>query len=107
MNRRWREIQNGPTCGPPQKGVTNPRPSPRPQVLVRTIRIPSAAHPFNANCGTVRIEAVSVPTPPTRLLLARHGGTTSSDAGLFAGSSDVELSDLGRAQAARLAQRLA
>jgi probable phosphoglycerate mutase len=50
---------------------------------------------------------VHVPTPPTRLLLARHGGTTSSDAGLFAGSSDVELSDLGRAQAARLAQRLA
>ena len=47
------------------------------------------------------------PPPPTRILLARHGGTTSSDAGLFAGSSDVELSDLGRAQAQRLAERLA
>ena len=43
---------------------------------------------------------------PARILLARHGGTTSSDAGLFAGSSDVELSDLGRAQANRLAERL-
>lgn len=43
---------------------------------------------------------------PTRVLLVRHGGTTSSDAGLFAGSSDVELSDVGRSQAAQLADRL-
>jgi probable phosphoglycerate mutase len=41
------------------------------------------------------------------VLLVRHGGTTASDAGLFAGSSDVELSDAGRAQVARLAERLA
>jgi broad specificity phosphatase PhoE len=50
-----------------------------------------------------------VPTPasPTRVLLVRHAGTTSSDAGLFAGSSDVELSEAGLAQAAHLGQRLA
>src|SRR5256885_17197794 len=43
----------------------------------------------------------------TRVLLVRHGGTTSSDAGLFAGSTDVELSDAGRTQVERLAARLA
>jgi probable phosphoglycerate mutase len=43
----------------------------------------------------------------TRVLLVRHGGTTSSDAGLFAGSTDVELSDSGRTQVERLAARLA
>ena len=47
------------------------------------------------------------PVKPTRVYLVRHGGTTSSDAGLFAGSTDVELSDFGRAQVARLAERLA
>jgi probable phosphoglycerate mutase len=47
------------------------------------------------------------PDAATRIFLARHGGTTSSDAGLFAGSSDVELSDVGRAQARQLAERLA
>jgi len=50
---------------------------------------------------------VSSPVAPTRILLVRHGGTTASDAGLFAGSSDVELSDAGRAQVARMADRLA
>jgi broad specificity phosphatase PhoE len=50
---------------------------------------------------------VLFPSAPARILLARHGGTTSSDAGLFAGSSDVDLSDLGRAQANCLAERLA
>ena len=49
---------------------------------------------------------MSAPAPATRVYLVRHGGTTSSDAGLFAGSSDVELSDTGRAQAKRLAERL-
>ena len=48
----------------------------------------------------------SGPTP-TRVFLARHGGTTASDAGLFAGASDPELSQLGLAQATRLGQRLA
>jgi len=43
----------------------------------------------------------------TRIYLARHGGTTSSDANRFAGASDPELSDAGRAQAAALSKRLA
>ncbi len=42
----------------------------------------------------------------TRIYLARHGGTTSSDANRFAGSSNPQLSDAGRAQAAALAERL-
>jgi probable phosphoglycerate mutase len=41
------------------------------------------------------------------VLLIRHGGTTASKDDRFAGSIDVELSDLGRAQVARLGQRLA
>lgn len=43
----------------------------------------------------------------TRLLLVRHGATTLSAEDRFAGSTDVELSDEGRGQAGRLAQRLA
>jgi probable phosphoglycerate mutase len=43
----------------------------------------------------------------TRIFLVRHGGTTSSDANRFAGASDPELSDAGRAQAAALGKRLA
>jgi probable phosphoglycerate mutase len=43
----------------------------------------------------------------TRIFLVRHGGTTSSDADRFAGASDPELSDAGRAQAAALSRRLA
>jgi broad specificity phosphatase PhoE len=44
---------------------------------------------------------------PTRVLLIRHGGTTASKDDRFAGSMDVELSDLGRQQVARLGERLA
>jgi probable phosphoglycerate mutase len=44
---------------------------------------------------------------PTRVLLVRHGATTASAEDRFAGSSDVELSDLGRQQASRLGDRLA
>ncbi len=43
----------------------------------------------------------------TRIYLVRHGATVLSAEDRFAGSSDVELSDEGRAQAAALAQRLA
>ena len=43
---------------------------------------------------------------PTRLLLVRHGATTLSAEDRFAGSTDVALSDEGRHQAARLAERL-
>jgi broad specificity phosphatase PhoE len=43
----------------------------------------------------------------TRLFLVRHGATTLSAEDRFAGSTDVELSDEGRQQAARLATRLA
>lgn len=42
----------------------------------------------------------------TRLLLVRHGATTLSAEDRFAGSTDVDLSDGGRAQVARLADRL-
>jgi len=43
----------------------------------------------------------------TRLFLVRHGATTLSAEDAFAGATDVELSEEGRAQAARLAARLA
>lgn len=43
----------------------------------------------------------------TRVYLVRHGATVLSAEDRFAGSSDVELSDEGRAQAAALANRLA
>lgn len=43
----------------------------------------------------------------TRLLLVRHGETTATEAGRFAGASDVPLSDAGRDQARRLSARLA
>jgi probable phosphoglycerate mutase len=42
----------------------------------------------------------------TRLFLVRHGATTLTAEDRFAGATDVELSDEGRAQAARLAERL-
>ena len=45
--------------------------------------------------------------PTTRIFLVRHGATVLSAEDRFAGSTDVELSDEGRAQAARLAERLA
>ena len=45
-------------------------------------------------------------SPPTRLLLVRHGATVLTDEDRFAGSTDVPLSDTGRAQAAALAGRL-
>ena len=44
---------------------------------------------------------------PTRIFLVRHGATVLSAEDRFAGSTDVELSDDGRAQATRLAERLA
>ena len=43
----------------------------------------------------------------TRVLLVRHGATTLSAEDRFAGSTDVDLSDEGRAQAGWLAERLA
>jgi broad specificity phosphatase PhoE len=45
--------------------------------------------------------------PPTRIFLVRHGSTVLSAEDRFAGASDVELSDEGRLQASRLAERLA
>ena len=43
----------------------------------------------------------------TRIFLIRHGATVLTAEDRFAGSTDVELSDVGRGQAARLAERLA
>lgn len=43
----------------------------------------------------------------TRLYLIRHGATVLTAEDRFAGSTDVELSDVGRHQARRLAERLA
>lgn len=43
----------------------------------------------------------------TRLLLVRHGATVLTAEDRFAGATDVELSDEGRRQAGRLAERLA
>jgi probable phosphoglycerate mutase len=43
----------------------------------------------------------------TRIMLVRHGATVLAREDHFSGSTDVELSDTGRAQAAALAQRLA
>jgi broad specificity phosphatase PhoE len=42
----------------------------------------------------------------TRLLLVRHGSTTLSAEDRFAGSTDIPLSDEGRTQVTRLAERL-
>src|SRR5512140_2593400 len=44
---------------------------------------------------------------PTRVYLVRHGATTLSAEDRFAGETDVELSDTGRAQLRALADRLA
>jgi broad specificity phosphatase PhoE len=45
--------------------------------------------------------------PLTRLYLVRHGSTPMTTEDKFSGADGVELSDEGRAQAARLAERLA
>lgn len=46
-------------------------------------------------------------TPPTRLLLIRHGATTLTAEDRFAGSTNVDLSERGRDQARALGSRLA
>jgi broad specificity phosphatase PhoE len=43
---------------------------------------------------------------PTRVYLVRHGATTLTAEDRFAGETDVDLSDIGRAQLAKLADRL-
>jgi broad specificity phosphatase PhoE len=47
-----------------------------------------------------------MPSPTTRVFLVRHGATTLSAEDRFAGETDVPLSDAGREQARRLAERL-
>jgi len=47
------------------------------------------------------------PDPLTRVFLVRHGATVLSAEDRFAGATDAPLSDEGRAQATRLARRLA
>jgi broad specificity phosphatase PhoE len=48
-----------------------------------------------------------LPMDHTRIFLIRHGATVLTAEDRFAGSTDVQLSDVGRGQAARLAERLA
>ncbi len=45
--------------------------------------------------------------PLTRIFLVRHGATTLTAEDRFAGATDIPLSDTGREQAGKLAQRLA
>ena|SRR5207249_3720999 len=45
-------------------------------------------------------------TAATRVFMVRHGATVVSAEDRFAGATDVELSDQGREQAQRLAERL-
>jgi len=48
-----------------------------------------------------------MPPPVTRILMVRHGATVLSAEDRFAGATDVALSDEGRRQTQRLAERLA
>jgi len=48
-----------------------------------------------------------MPSTTTRVLLIRHGATTLTAEDRFAGSTNVDLSETGREQATRLAERLA
>ncbi len=48
-----------------------------------------------------------MPTPVTRVFMVRHGATVLSAEDRFAGATDVDLSDEGREQTRRLAERLA
>ena len=66
---------------------------------------------FGAGSGAVCVtspplSAVPMPDAVTRLYLVRHGATAHSAEDRFAGAVDVPLSDVGRAQADRLAARL-
>jgi broad specificity phosphatase PhoE/ribonuclease HI len=69
---------------------------------------------WSADAEPPGVPAKSAPTtgwvaprgPHTRLLLVRHGATALSPELRFSGRGDVELSDLGRAQAAAVAERL-
>lgn len=47
-----------------------------------------------------------MPRTATRVLLVRHGATTSTEEDRFSGSANVPLSEVGREQARRLAKRL-
>src|SRR5262245_6664164 len=49
---------------------------------------------------------MSQTTAVTRLFLVRHGATTATEEDRFSGSTDAELSEEGRWQAARLGERL-
>jgi broad specificity phosphatase PhoE len=53
-----------------------------------------------------RVPDATRTVPNTRLYLVRHGATRLSAEDRFAGSTDVDLSDAGRAQAAALGRRL-
>jgi len=52
------------------------------------------------------ITAVSMAASVTRMFMVRHGATVLTAEDRFAGATDVELSEEGREQARRLAERL-
>lgn len=63
------------------------------------------SHPSLIAGGRATLQAMSKPNH-TRLLLIRHGATTLSAEDRFAGATDVQLSEEGRAQATALGERL-
>ncbi|AKK11543.1 bifunctional RNase H/acid phosphatase [Corynebacterium uterequi] len=77
---------------------------------------PAAPEPAEPEQAELSFDAPAAPqapswcgddTPPTRLVLVRHGQTAMSAAHQYAGHSDVPLSDLGHEQAHATARRVA
>src|SRR5260370_2407384 len=58
--------------------------------------------PFRALCAMTK----QMRSPATRVFMVRHGATVLSAEDRFAGATDVELSEEGREQTRRLAERL-
>ena len=65
-------------------------------------------HPSASGPAPVAVPSWTPPAvPPTRLLLVRHGATAHSAQLRFSGRNELPLDEVGRRQAAALAQRLA
>src|SRR6478609_2575266 len=68
-------------------------------------KLPVSSHRHACMERSIRKLPVNTMTQ-TRIFLIRHGATTLSAEDRFAGATDVPLSDEGREQAGRLAERL-